>query len=184
MITWRSSGCAIDLAIWIFHFANMDWAIIFQEPCIWFFQDPRVQKHNLMGFILMATEWDSWSVSWARCRAFLELYAVCSWSLICRAFLEADGSWRPMCPAMRVDFLRRVEMSDFLGLAAVVLVRSVSDSIELLHSWSPDLARFLVRSESDSIELRGLRVSILIFSRFLMRSESDSIELRGLGSRS
>ena len=51
-------------------------------------------------------------------------------------------------------------MSDFLGLAAVVLVRSVSDSIELLHSWSPDLARFLVRSESDSIELRGLRVSI------------------------
>ena len=71
VITWRSSGCAVDLAIWIFHFANMDWAIIFQEPCIWFFQDPRVQKHNLMGFILMAMEWDSWSVSWARCRAFL-----------------------------------------------------------------------------------------------------------------
>ena len=53
-----------------------------------------------------------------------------------------------------------VEMSDFLGLAAVVLVWSVSDSIELLLSWSPDLAWFLVRSESDSIELRGLRVSI------------------------
>ena len=62
---------------------------------------------------------------------------------------------RPL-QAMRGDFLRRVEMSDFLGLAAVVLVRSVSDSIELLHSWSPDLARFLVRSESDSIVLRGL----------------------------
>ena len=54
-----------------------------------------------------------------------------------------------------VDFLRRVVMSDFLGLAVVVLVWSVSDSIELLHSWSPDLARFLVRLESDSIELRG-----------------------------
>ena len=53
-------------------------------------------------------------------------------------------------------------------------------ALSFVHSWSRDLARFLVRSESDSIELRGLRVSILIFTRFLMRSESDSIELRGL----
>ena len=32
---------------------------------------------------------------------------------------------------MRGNFLRRVEMSDFMGLVAVVLVRSVSDSIKL-----------------------------------------------------
>lgn len=61
-------------------------------------------------------EWfssNAFKLTWGSCQVF--------WS--CRS-----GFWSPEC---FYDHFWSMEMSDLLGLAAVVLVRSVSDSIEL-----------------------------------------------------
>ena len=49
-------------------------------------------------------------------------------------------------------------------------------ALNCVHSWSPDLARFLVWSKSDSIELHGLRESILR-SLFLHAEDTSSLGL-------